>query len=57
MSATLWSAKQQSWNVRQIGGLRMSCARFPPMDSPPPGYITHITVDRISGVGPWAARR
>ena len=30
--------------------------RFPPMDSPPPGYITHITVDRISGVGPWAAR-
>lgn len=29
--------------------------RFPPMDSPPPGYITHITVDRISGVGPWAA--
>ncbi|HEX9043320.1 MAG TPA: PPOX class F420-dependent oxidoreductase [Trebonia sp.] len=29
--------------------------RFPSMDSPPPGYITHITVDRISGVGPWAA--
>ncbi len=29
--------------------------RFPPMDSPPPGYITHITVDRVSGVGPWAA--
>jgi len=28
--------------------------RFPPMDSPPPGYITHITVDRVSGVGPWA---
>jgi PPOX class probable F420-dependent enzyme len=30
--------------------------RFPPMDSPPPGFITHITVDRISGVGPWAAQ-
>jgi PPOX class probable F420-dependent enzyme len=29
-------------------------ARFPPMDDPPPGYITHIRVDRISGVGPWA---
>jgi PPOX class probable F420-dependent enzyme len=29
--------------------------RFPPMDSPPPGYITHVTVDRVSGVGPWAA--
>jgi hypothetical protein len=28
--------------------------RFPPTDSPPPGYITHITVDRVSGVGPWA---
>ena len=29
--------------------------RFPPMDNPPPGYITRITVDRVSGVGPWAA--
>ena len=27
--------------------------RFPPMDSPPPGFITHIAVNRISGVGPW----
>jgi PPOX class probable F420-dependent enzyme len=31
--------------------------RFPPMDNPPSGYITHISVDRISGVGPWAAQR
>jgi PPOX class probable F420-dependent enzyme len=31
-------------------------ARFPPIDDPPPGYITHIRVDRISGVGPWAVR-
>lgn len=30
--------------------------RFPPMDNPPPGYITHITVERVTGVGPWAAR-
>jgi PPOX class probable F420-dependent enzyme len=29
--------------------------RFPPMENPPPGYITHITVDRVAGVGPWAA--
>ena len=29
--------------------------RFPPMDNPPPGYITRITVDRVAGVGPWAA--
>jgi PPOX class probable F420-dependent enzyme len=28
--------------------------RFPPMDNPPPGFITHITVDRVAGVGPWA---
>lgn len=28
--------------------------RFPPMDDPPPGYITHIAVERIGGVGPWA---
>jgi PPOX class probable F420-dependent enzyme len=28
--------------------------KFPPMDNPPPGYITHIAVDRVAGVGPWA---
>lgn len=28
--------------------------RFPPMDDPPPGYVSHITVERIGGVGPWA---
>jgi PPOX class probable F420-dependent enzyme len=27
---------------------------FPTMDDPPPGYITHITVERIGGVGPCA---
>jgi PPOX class probable F420-dependent enzyme len=27
--------------------------KFPPMDDPPPGYVTRITVERISGVGPW----
>ena len=27
--------------------------KFPPMDNPPPGYITHIAVERIGGVGPW----
>ncbi len=26
---------------------------FPPMDDPPPGFITRITVERIGGVGPW----
>lgn len=27
---------------------------FPPMPNPPPGYITHITVNRVAGAGPWA---
>jgi len=26
---------------------------FPPMPDPPPGYVTRITVDRLSGIGPW----
>lgn len=30
--------------------------KFPPMDNPPPGYITRIRVERISGVGPWTGR-
>ena len=29
--------------------------RFPPMDDPPPGYVTRITVERIGGIGPWVA--
>jgi PPOX class probable F420-dependent enzyme len=29
--------------------------RFPPMDDPPPGFVTHITVDRIAGQGDWDA--
>ena len=27
--------------------------KFPPMDDPPPGYITRIRPERITGVGPW----
>jgi PPOX class probable F420-dependent enzyme len=29
-------------------------AIFPPMPNPPPGWVIHITVDRVVGVGPWA---
>jgi len=29
--------------------------KFPPMDNPPPGYVTHILPERVSGVGPWHA--
>ena len=27
--------------------------RFPPMDEPPPGVVTHIDIERVSGVGDW----
>jgi len=27
--------------------------RFPAMDDPPPGFVTHIAVERVAGVGPW----
>ena len=30
--------------------------KFPPMDDPPPGYVTRVQVDRVSGVGPWTGR-
>jgi PPOX class probable F420-dependent enzyme len=29
--------------------------KFPPFDNPPPGFITRIKVDRVTGVGPWVA--
>jgi PPOX class probable F420-dependent enzyme len=28
--------------------------QFPPMPDPPPGYVTRIVADRVTGVGPWA---
>jgi PPOX class probable F420-dependent enzyme len=28
--------------------------RFPPMDDPPAGVITHISVARVGGTGDWA---
>jgi PPOX class probable F420-dependent enzyme len=30
--------------------------KFPPMEDPPPGFITRVKVERISGVGPWTGR-
>ncbi|MGZ8437574.1 MAG: PPOX class F420-dependent oxidoreductase [Candidatus Limnocylindrales bacterium] len=26
---------------------------FPAMPDPPPGFVTHVRVERISGIGPW----
>jgi PPOX class probable F420-dependent enzyme len=28
-------------------------AKFPPMDDPPPGYVTHVTITKMGGMGPW----
>lgn len=28
--------------------------RFPPMESPPPGCVLRVTVERVGGLGPWA---
>ena len=30
---------------------------FPPMADPPPGYVTRITVERVTGQGAWAPAR
>ncbi|MEO7556709.1 MAG: PPOX class F420-dependent oxidoreductase [Acidimicrobiales bacterium] len=27
--------------------------KFPPMPDPPPGIVTRITVDKVSGIGAW----
>jgi PPOX class probable F420-dependent enzyme len=27
--------------------------KFPPMPSPPPGFVTRVTVERVGGIGPW----
>ena len=27
--------------------------KFPPMDNPPAGFVTHVRVKRIAGIGPW----
>ena len=29
---------------------------FPAMPDPPPGYVTRIRVERVSGIGPWTPR-
>ncbi len=27
---------------------------FPPFPDPPPGFITHISIHRVGGQGPWS---
>jgi PPOX class probable F420-dependent enzyme len=29
---------------------------FPPMPDPPAGFVCHVTVERIGGIGPWSPR-
>jgi PPOX class probable F420-dependent enzyme len=43
--------------LQKLAGVYIGpCVKFPPMDNPPPGYITRIHVNRIDGVGPWTGR-
>jgi hypothetical protein len=28
--------------------------KFPPMENPPPGFVMHIELDWMGGVGPWS---
>jgi PPOX class probable F420-dependent enzyme len=28
-------------------------AVFPAMPDPPPGFVTHVRVERVGGIGPW----
>jgi PPOX class probable F420-dependent enzyme len=30
-------------------------AVFPAMPDPPPGFVTRVRAERVSGIGPWAA--
>lgn len=44
--------------LQQLAGVYLGPGvRFPPFDDPPPGHVIHIEVDRVGGVGPWAATR
>lgn len=29
--------------------------RFPPMPDPPPGFVTRVTIERVTGIGAWGA--
>ncbi len=31
--------------------------RFPAMPNPPPGFVTRIRIERITGIGPWRRGR
>ena len=58
-NASAGAGSRRSWRRRRILQKLAHTylgpdARFPPVDNPPPGLITHISVDPDSGVGPWA---
>jgi PPOX class probable F420-dependent enzyme len=43
--------------LQQLAGVYLGPGiKFPPMENPPPGFITRVTVERIAGVGPWTGR-
>lgn len=43
--------------LQKLAGVYIGAGvKFPPMENPPPGYVTRIRVQRIDGVGPWTGR-
>jgi PPOX class probable F420-dependent enzyme len=41
--------------LRQLANTLLGAdAKFPP-DGAPPGYLTRVHIDKVGGVGPWAA--
>ena len=58
---SLEDAARISARRRSASSSRANCRRTAPTLAsrcwhPPPGFITHIRLGRVSGVGPWAAQ-
>jgi len=42
--------------LNRLGRRYLGRDDFPPMPSPPPGFVLRIEVERVGGIGPWAPR-
>lgn len=41
--------------LKELAGVLASPGvAFPPGDAPP-GYVTHVSIDKVGGIGPWAS--
>ena len=41
--------------LNRLGRRYLGRDDFPPMPDPPPGFVMRIEVERVGGIGPWAA--